>query len=154
MKIWLQCDFCFRFAFTRPVILGVKFVTESNSQFFKLESDRRDLSLFVIIFMNENDCSHLYVAPKRQALLWANALIFGRCSHDNDRQKPIISDALGKEESSPNFIFNSEFAFSAISSISILLGILECYAKWKWIYKCKQAVFFRKITATTIKDLL
>jgi len=84
--------------------------------------------------MNENDCSHLYVVPKRQALLWANSLIFGKCSHDNDRQKPIISDALGNEESTSNFIFNSEFAFSSISSIRILLGILECYVKWKWIY--------------------
>jgi len=47
------------------VILGVKFVTESNRQFFKLESDHRDLSLFLIIFMKENDCSHLYVVPKK-----------------------------------------------------------------------------------------
>jgi len=49
------------------VILGVKFVTESNRQSFKLESARRDLSLFLIIFKKENDCLHLYIVPKRQA---------------------------------------------------------------------------------------
>jgi len=54
-------------AFTKPVILGIKFITESNKHFFKLESDSRDLSLFLIIFMEENDFSHLYVVPKRQA---------------------------------------------------------------------------------------
>jgi len=58
---------CLRFAFTKPVILGVEFVTESNRQFFKLESDSRDLSLFLIIFMKENNCSRLYVDAKRQA---------------------------------------------------------------------------------------
>jgi len=41
-----------------------------------------------------------------------------------------------------------------MSSIWILLGILECYVRRKWIYKCKHAVFFRKIIKTTIKDLL
>ena len=39
---WLLCDFWHRFAFTKPVILGGKLVTESNRQFFMLESDSRD----------------------------------------------------------------------------------------------------------------
>ena len=56
---WFRSDFWLYFAFTKPVILGIKFMTESNRQFFKLESDSRYLSLFLIIFMNENDFSHL-----------------------------------------------------------------------------------------------
>ena len=110
---WLWCDFWLCFAFTKPVILGVKFTTESNRQSFKLELESRDLSLFLITFMQENDCSHLYIVPKRQAWLWANFLIFGNCSHGNDCHKPIISDALGNDESLSNFIFNTEFAISS-----------------------------------------
>jgi len=42
-------------------------------------------------------------------------------SHGNDRQKTIYSDTLGNEESSSDFIFSTEFAFSSVSSICMLL---------------------------------
>ena len=130
--LWLWLSF----AFTKPVIfIRVKCVTKSNRQFFKLESDSRDLSLFLIIFMKENDCSHLYVVLKRQAYLWENFVISGKCSHGNDQQKtnhfrlwksfpksfPGLSFGLS------NFIFNThtEFALGSVSSICILLSILR-----------------------------
>ena len=94
-------------------------VVESTKQFFKLESDNLDLILFLIIFIDENDCSHLCVATKRQALLWTNFLSFGKCSHDKDRRKLIACVTLGNDETSLNFIFSTEFAWRSKSSIYI-----------------------------------
>ena len=61
--------------------------------------------------MAENACSHLYVVTKRQIKHWKNFLYSGNSSQGNDRQKWIISDAFGAEESSSNFIFNDELVF-------------------------------------------
>jgi len=99
-------------AFTKPVILGVKFMTECNRQ-FKLESDGRNLTLFLIICLKEITTILAFELSSEET-----SMTLGKVSHlwkmftCNDRQKPIISDALGNEESSSNFIFNTEFAIS------------------------------------------
>ena len=103
-------------------MFGFKCVTESSSVFFKYESVSRDLVLLLTSFIAENVCSHLHVVPKRHIKFWANFLSSGKFSHGNDRQKLIMSETFGTEESSWNFVFNDEFVLKSISSICILLG--------------------------------
>ena len=42
---------------------------------------------------------------------------FWRCSHGNDHEKLIVSDAFENEERYSNFILSIEFAFSSMNSI-------------------------------------
>ena len=55
--------------------------------------------LVLTSFMAENSCLRLHVVSKRHIKLWANFLSCGKFSLDNNRQKLVISDALGTEES-------------------------------------------------------
>ena len=105
-------------------MFGVKLVSENNKEFFKSESVRRDLVLLLIIFIDENVCSHIYVDPETTEL-WANFLSSEKSLQGKSRQKLIIPQAFGAEECSSYFIFNMEFVFKSISSICMLLGIFN-----------------------------
>ena len=51
-------------------------------------------------FMADNSCSRLHVVLKRRIKLWANFLSSGKLPLGNNRQKLVILEALGTEESS------------------------------------------------------
>lgn len=44
-------------------IFGVKHVTGRGREFFKFESAKRELNLYLINFIDENACSHLCFVP-------------------------------------------------------------------------------------------
>ena len=74
--------------------------------------------------------------------------------HGNDRHIQSFPTDLAMRKVNQSSFSIMDLLLVQISTICILLGILEYYVKCKWVYKCKHAVVFRKITKTTIKDPL